>query len=469
MALAEDEVPGVAKRLASQLDVERQNLDALRRYWTARQALPLVIPADAPREVREMARISRVNVLKIVVESYTQSLVVEGIRGGGGEEAQVARLWQIWQRNAMDRRHMGLHRAGGAYGLSYGIALPGDPVPVLRTRSPRRMTTAFDASGDDMWPMFALDRVADGAFALYDDRYRWSVGRDRDEFVVVGSREHGATFGGVPVCPVVRFLDAEDLDADDEPDPGALWDSGYAESTQVTAGVIAPLLPLQDQINMTSFGLKAAEWYSAFRQRWAVGMKASRADRVKAGASQLWAFDVDPESLRLGEFSATDLRGYLDSRDMMMRYAATLSQTPVHEMTGQLVNLSAEALAAAEIGRDRMTDERKISYGESHEQLIRLAGEYAGVRVGDGLQTVWRDTSARAFGAVVDGLGKIAAQLGVPEDELWARIPGVTQADVDRWRARRAETDPEQMLLREVERSAGRDDPQLLLPPGVSR
>jgi hypothetical protein len=41
----------------------------------------------------------------------------------------------------------------------------------------------------------------------------------------------------------------------------------------------------------------------------------------------------------------------------------------------------------------------------------------------------WRDTEARAFGAIVDGITKLAAA-GIPIDELVDIVPGVTQQKV---------------------------------------
>jgi hypothetical protein len=48
-------------------------------------------------------------------------------------------------------------------------------------------------------------------------------------------------------------------------------------------------------------------------------------------------------------------------------------------------------------------------------------------------EVVWRDTSARAFSATIDGLGKAAQMLGIPVEELWRLIPGATADDVNRW------------------------------------
>lgn len=417
---------------------ERAELDVLRLYWTGRQRLPAVIPSDAPNEVREMARIARVNVIDIVVNSLTQALFVDGFRARDPETQDdvTVPVWSAWTANRMNKHQSGLHRAATAYGTAYTVVTPGEPVPVIRPVSPRLLTAAY---GDDPdWPRFALEkRPLSGSWRLYDDEAVYTLLTEGgDKFTVASIDPHG-----LPYCPVVRFRDAEDLDLEDEAESQV---SGGIRSSQcsVVAGQVAPLMALQDQINLTSFSLKAAEWYSAFRQRWIVGWTPEAADqKMKAAASQLWTFDDAPEDMQLGEFAETSLDGYLRSREHAMKYGATLSQTPVHELVGELVNLSAEALAAAEAGRDRKVDERKTGMGESHEQTFQAVGALMGVDVPEDAQVIWRDTSARAFGAVVDGLGKLAQMLGIPAQELWDRVPGATQQDIRRWRAALEEED----------------------------
>src|ERR1700749_2219368 len=141
MVMTADEAVSVAKDLRNTQTEERAQLDIIRRYWKGRQPLPAVIPASAPREVREMARIARVNIIKIVVESITQSLRVVSMRTSDqADDKIVDRAWQIWQRNAMDARQSGLVRATTAYGTGYEIVLPGTPAPVIKPVSPRKLT-----------------------------------------------------------------------------------------------------------------------------------------------------------------------------------------------------------------------------------------------------------------------------------------------------------------------------------------
>lgn len=42
--------------------------------------------------------------------------------------------------------------------------------------------------------------------------------------------------------------------------------------------------------------------------------------------------------------------------------------------------------------------------------------------------------SIRSLSAAADALGKIASQLGVPPQELWQLIPGITKTTVDVWK-----------------------------------
>jgi hypothetical protein len=212
-------------------------------------------------------------------------------------------------------------------------------------------------------------------------------------------------------------------------------------------GDVEPLIPLQDQINITTFGLLVAQHYGAFRQRYIIGWLAeSEAKALEASARKLWTFE--DENVKVGEFGQTDLRGYLDSREATLRHLATVSQTPAHELLGQLVNLSAEALAAAEASHRRKVAERQAVLGEAWEQVLSLAAEISGNPSDPSAYVRWRDTEARSLAQVADALGKLVTMLGVPPQELWEKIPGVSQQEVERWKARAAEGSALEQLAR---------------------
>jgi hypothetical protein len=431
------EVVGWARRLLEIRKAEAEKLDWVHQYWRGTQPLP-VTPRGVPVEVKKMAMMSRVNVLGLVVDVLAQSLYVVGYREEGAGEDEAT--WGTWQKNALDAHQTGVHRAALGYGTAYTLVLPGDSATVIRGVSPRRLTALY---GDDPeWPEVALevrsDDRAQTSYRLYDGEAIWFLDEDAKTKpagehwnpVLTDRQVHGAG-----TCPAVRFRNHDDLD--DE-----------------VAGEIEPLIPLQDQIDFTTFDLLVAQHFQSFRQRYVLGWTSeSETEKAKAAASRLWTFD-DPE-VKVGEFGQVDLKGYLESRESALQHLATISQTPPHYLLGKLVNLSAEALAAAEAGQRRKIAEREVLFGESWEQALALAARFEGHEVSDGAQVRWRDTEARALASTVDALGKMAQMLNVPPTMLWEKIPGWTQQDVERAKAEMTSADSIGNLTALLDRQMG--------------
>lgn len=429
---------------------DRRRLDTIHLYLKGEQPNPALPPTGVPEDVKRLARMSRVNILELVVSSVAQALYVDGYRAA--RAADDAPAWSIWQRNRMDARQAGVHRAALSYGASYVTVLPGDNGPIIKGHSPRRLVALY--GDDDDWPRSALEiQPAETGYylRLFDETtvYGFEASKAKGISDLLTSNvalEHVSTDGhGAPNVPIVRFRNKIDLDDDLE-------------------GEVEQLLPIQDQIDHTTFDLLVAQQYAAFRQRWIIGWTATTEDeRLKAGASRLWTWEDSPDDVKVGEFEQTDLNGYLDSREASIRHAASLSQTPAHELLGSLVNLSAEALVAAEASQRRKVTERQVSFGESWEQVLRLAQtiDRSGAEADDTAQVRWRDTESRALAQTVDALGKMATMLGIPPQELWERLPGVSQQDVERWRQTFEQGGALGELTRMLDRQVGGDESQL--------
>ena len=450
MTLSKSEALDAAAKLLELREGEQARLKKISAYMKG-EASSVYVPKGARQEYKWLIRRARVNILPLVVTVVAQALYVDGYRPAGS--SQNARAWEIWQANRMDARQHGLHRAALKYGVAYAVVLPGEPVPVIKPKSPRRLTAFYADPVDDEWPEFALEVTSRNTLKgkvksvrLYDATHRYDMEARETEagkLRLVTAEEHG-----LGVCPVVRYLNGDDLDGDD-----------------CVRGEVEPLFEMQDQLNATTFNLLMAQQYAAFRQRWIAGMVVTDEDGsprapFQAAVDRLWvAEDAD---VKFGEFSQTDLSGYLQSIEATIRNIATVSQTPPHHLLGQMANLSAEALAAAESGLQRKIAERKSSFGESHEQMLRLASLAAGDRKGwedTAAQVVWRDTEARSLSSTVDALGKLVQMLQVPPQELWERIPGVTQTDVERWKAAaeraRRDADAMEQLNQMLDRQLG--------------
>lgn len=434
--MSADEAVDKATRLLRLREEEQPRLQRIAAYMRG-DADSVYVPKGAKQEYRWLIDRARVNILPLVVTVVAQALYVDGYRPAKVDEN--AAPWQVWQANRMDARQHGLHRAALKYGVAYTLVLPGrlagQDMPVITPKSPRRLTAYYSDPVDDEWPLFAVEELIENTptgrqrvVRLYDDRARYTLrgsATQTGKLTVETVEEHG-----LGRCPVVRYLNGVDLDGDD-----------------CVRGEVEPLIPMADQLNSTVFGRMMAEQYAAFRQRYVSGMVAVDEDGnpkapFQAAVDRLWVAE-DPDT-KFGEFSETSLSGYLSSAEATIRHIATVSQTPPHHLLGQLINLSADALAAAESGLQRKIAERRSSFGEAHEQTLRLAGLASGddqAWADIAAQVVWRDTEARSLAQTVDALGKLTQMLGVPGQELWEKVPGVTQQDVQRWKTAAKEAD----------------------------
>lgn len=426
MPLSEDDAVRTATHLLKVRQAEARRLDLIRSYMR-NEVCRVYVPRSATQEYKDLVNQSRINVLPLVVTSVAQNLFADGYRPARASENAAA--WAIWQANRMDARQAGIYRAALTYGMSYATVLPGRPQPVIRPYSPRELTTVYEDPIHDEWPVYALAARPglDGTKRVWKLRLL----DDTTVYELVASMEDGGppTFvradgHGLGVTPVPRWLNE------------------YGDIDDGSQGEVEPLMPLQDQLQQTTFGLLMAQHYAAFRQRWATGMaiaedEAGRpVEPFNAAVNRVWQ-NESPDG-RFGDFEQTDLSGYLNSRKSTLSIISATAQMPPHALlvSDGISNLSAEALAAVESGLQRKVGERKTSFGESNEQMLRLASLAAGDRGGwsdTSAQIRWRDTESRSLAQVADALGKMATMLGVPPRALWDRIPGVEDQDISRW------------------------------------
>jgi hypothetical protein len=95
--------------------------------------------------------------------------------------------------------------------------------------------------------------------------------------------------------------------------------------------------------------------------------------------------------------------------------------------------------------------ERKVNFGASHNQLLRLAAHIEGDESAAQdfeASVTWADTEIRSLSQVVDAWGKAAQMLGVPKWATWRKIPGVTDDEARMWWENLLEQSPEAEFLR---------------------
>lgn len=387
-------------------------------------------PRHATKEYRDLAQRAQAPWGRRVVTAVTDQLYVDGYKPT--DEGENAGAWRWWQANGYDARQIALHEAAVGYGLAYNIVLPGrswlgEPMPVIRGLDPSQMVAVYDDPAWDDWPVYALraepQRVGDRTawkLKLYDDALVHSLvmSQSGDSVKYVGQQAHG-----LKVCPVVRFTNHLDL-------------RGRAD------GDIDPVIPLLGRIDQTAFDRLIVQRFQSWKVRTVTGMaKPDTDEEAQAKRLQLKAEDLlvaeDPDT-RFGTLDETSLSPLIEAHDADIRTLAAVTQSPAHELIGQMANLSAEALAAAEASLTRRVTRVKHPLGEAHEQTMRLAAHAMGddaAAADTSAEVTWRDMESRSLAQAADALGKLATMLGVPVEVLWSKIPGWTEQDVDRAKA----------------------------------
>jgi hypothetical protein len=225
---------------------------------------------------------------------------------------------------------------------------------------------------------------------------------------------------------------------------------------------LTPALPIQDRINTTIFSRMVATDYGAFRQIWATGVKLARqvlgAPPVPAPAdgsapppapvvSFLPPFEIGANRLltnenpagHFGAFTGESLGGYLSSVEQDVNQLAAITQTPPHYLLGAMVNLSADAIKAAEAGLVAKVSRRALHIGEGWEETLRTALRITGRPGADdpAAEVLWRDFETRSEAQLVDALVKMRT-LDIPLEVLWQRW-GASPQEIEKWKKMRAE------------------------------
>jgi hypothetical protein len=160
---------------------------------------------------------------------------------------------------------------------------------------------------------------------------------------------------------------------------------------------------------------------------------------IRAFAKSLWA--TNEKDAKFGSLPEANLNNIVKAIEQALRMYGLMTQTPPHYLLGDLMDLSAEALLAADTSLANKAKERQMLFGEAWEQCFRLGGKAVGdTSAANDLdaEVWWRDTEPRSVAQQVDALGKLAVMLQVPVSALWEDVPGMTGGTLQRWRTEAA-------------------------------
>lgn len=426
------------ERLEKKHDERRMSLDLLDRYYEGDHPLPIA-PARLRQKFLHLLAASRANWTGLVVDAVADRLHIDGFRFDLEAEQADDDAWAIWQENELDAESELVHNealvAGETY-VSVWVHPDDDSRVLIAPEHPAQISIAQSRTNR---------RNLDAALKIWLDEWtgkRFSTLYLRDGIYKFEAPETGGQWterdvtlaNPLGVVPIVAFRNRPRMRPRQQVH---LFSLGVVPH-QLGRSEISDVLDIQDRINTTLFGRLVAAEFTAFRQRYVTGMEieTDEEDNAKpppfeAAVDRLW--QAEDEGTKFGEFSATDLGPYIKSVESDVNAMAAITRTPPQYLLGAMVNISGDALKAAESGLAAKAASRTRHYGEAWERVMRLAFKVLEDPRGDvtNSEVIWRDVETRTEGERVDALVKMK-DLGVPTRALWQRW-GASQTEIERW------------------------------------
>lgn len=419
-------------------------------------------PTGVNQEYKALQRQAIANYLPLVVGAPVQRCRPEGFATGRDADADTAAWNEIWQPNKLDARLPIVLTESFAHGRGV-MSVSRDPAnpktPKVRVESSRRVWIEPDPD-DPFEPLYTVKRIVftppasmlwvpteNGAFQAGDIERVYVY--DAEDWVQFERRMLGGSWS-------VKGAGKHDLGMPFVPFDVGLDGDGRPHSA------LAPLIPQQDAVNTIRFNTLLAMQFSAFRQRVIVGfdpvMRDSDGNPIwqknadgsiktddngqpipmlntigRAGVDRILAFPG--HETKVFDLQESNLDNYVKVLQEFITELFAIGQVPPQYLLNGMANLSGDALTAAESTLAALVEELKRGWGESIEQVMRLANKARGEQAPDvASEVLWGDAEARSFGAIVDGIVKLVNS-GFPEEPAWQMLPGATPQKVKGWAA----------------------------------
>lgn len=426
-----------ARHLERKLQARAPRIQRLRAY--RRGDHPLELATDEWRETfgEDFAPVD--NWCALVVEAPVERMTVLGFRFGQVDDsgAPVERdpdreAWHIWQENLLDLESELAHDDAITTGYSAVLVWPDeDNKPLITVEDPLHTIVEYDPANRRR-RIAAMKRWRDLAGAwraqVWTADRTWTLTRERD-----GWRATDDSANPLRRVPVVELVNNPDI-----------WGEGHSDCE--------PVISLQDAVNKLFADLLVASEFASYHQRVLIGAEIPTDEHgeplqdLRGGLARWIAIEVDAEpgdgrplEPRIVELRASDLSNYISAIQEIVLHIAAQTKTPPTYILGQLVNVSGDAIKAAEAALVKRVRRKMRVFGEAWEEALRLAFLVQGDEErGHDLhaETIWDDPETISESQRVDALVKLR-DIGVPEEALWEMVPGHSPRRHDRWAAMR--------------------------------
>lgn len=430
------------RRLHHELVLRQPSLSLFDAYYRGDHPLPW-LPAQAQIEFARILKMTRSNLMGLVVDATAERLALEGFRLPG-QEAADAETWSIWKANNLDEDFdQGLLEAligGTAYTL---VEPNGTDVPNIYIEHASQAIVAYRPGSNRRRKAAGLKLWVDdwtGKLCATLDLGEWLY-KFQTDLPAGGWSPESITWDRRIVAgegwPVVNPLGEVALT--ELPNNPRLLTGGVSE--------IADVIDVQDRLNKTIADRLITQDFGAFPQKWATGYPETTEDGdpvepIDIGRDRVVTTDV--AETKFGQWESAPLDPYSAAKREDAKDISSRTRVPAQYLLGEMSNVNGETLRASESGLVAKCRQRIRSFGGGAVETMRLARKAAGLEVPDArMESLWRNPEFRTEGEITDAAVK-QVQIGLRDLRAGREFVGISQTEIAQMeeRAALAGTDP---------------------------
>lgn len=441
----EDELRGQLKRMCDELDRRARRAALLDDYYEGNHRVPEAVSASKQtRAYLRLLELSDTNWPQLIVDSVEERLEVQGLSMGSEDASD--RAWEIWQANALDAdsglAHQAALTAARAFVIVWPSSEPGGAPSVTIEHASTCLVEYAPGSR----------RVRVGAIRRWTDGARWYATLYRPDGVYKFQTDPATTdpSSSPPADQWVRReVQGEDWPLSN-PFDGRVNVIELAVNRRlrpspfgVAFGEFETNLGHIDRINYALFSQIVAMTWSGFPLRAKIGDPVTRDD----DGNPIKPFDVSADQVvlienpegKLIQLPEASLENYGMAIDRYVEQLAALTKTPAHYLLGKMVNVSADAIRAAEAGLVSKVRRHHRALGEAWEEVARLALIADGSAQDADLssaEVIWKDPESRSLAERADAASKLAPIL--PWQALASKVLQASPQEIAQWEGQRA-------------------------------
>jgi hypothetical protein len=357
----------IAERLATVIDDRAGLIEKQTAYYTGER--PRLVLADtripAYNTIVDQARTPWA---ELVIDQAAERLAVTGFRvltpGTDDSDVEADTLcWDIWQASQADLYSQIAFQTMLLHASAYILVEAGPVLPVLSFEHPS--TTAVMPSPGGRTTAAAMKR--------------WMVD-DRNETAVLW------TPGSVQVLTRDRGRGTGWTAGESTPGPAAVPVFAMRNRPDLLGGSASDLdglYPTLDRAAQSIADRITTQLYAATKVRYLIGVEAEYdEDGRPTEATLSLATDrlllIDNPEAKAGVFEASDLRQFIEVSKADISALAALSRLPTYLLSGDLVNVSREALESLSQGLVSRVEQRQVWASAALSDAMRMALGLAG-------------------------------------------------------------------------------------------